>query len=96
MAHRENWGSRVGFLLAAIGSAIGLGNIWRFPYTTYAHGGGAFLIPYFIALITAGIPIIILEIAIGHRFKSSPPKAFEKCRKKWNGLDGFRFLFRLL
>ena len=86
MAHRENWGSRTGFLLAAIGSAIGLGNIWRFPYTTYANGGGAFLIPYFVALITAGIPIIILEMAIGHRFKSSPPKAFEKMSKKMEWL----------
>ncbi|MCF7792060.1 MAG: sodium-dependent transporter [Victivallales bacterium] len=83
---RENWGSRAGFLLAAIGSAIGLGNLWRFPYITYENGGGAFLIPYFFALITAGIPIIILEMAIGHRFKSSPPKAFRKMSKKMEWL----------
>ncbi|RCW48081.1 sodium:neurotransmitter symporter family protein [Paenibacillus prosopidis] len=54
---REQWGSRAGFILAAIGSAVGLGNIWRFPYVVYDNGGGAFLIPYFFALITAGIPI---------------------------------------
>ena len=83
---RENWGSRVGFLLAAIGSAIGLGNIWRFPYTTFSNGGGAFLIPYFVALITAGIPIIILEMAIGHRYKSSPPQAFKKMSAKMEWL----------
>jgi neurotransmitter:Na+ symporter, NSS family len=87
MAKRENWGTRVGFVLAAIGSAVGLGNIWRFPYLTYSNGGGAFLIPYFIALFTAGIPIIILEMSIGHRFKLSPPSAFLKMSKKasWIG-----------
>ncbi|WP_324195827.1 hypothetical protein [Nocardia cyriacigeorgica] len=53
---REQWGSRAGFLLAAIGSAVGLGNIWRFPYVAYDNGGGAFLLPYLIALLTAGIP----------------------------------------
>ena len=51
---RENWTSRSGFIIAAIGSAVGLGNIWRFPYVAYENGGGAFLIPYLIALITAG------------------------------------------
>ena len=87
MAHRENWGSRAGFIMAAIGSAVGLGNIWRFPYTTYANGGGAFLIPYFVALFTAGIPIIILEMSIGQRYKTSPPSAFLKMSKKvsWIG-----------
>lgn len=52
---REFWGTRIGFVLAAIGSAIGLGNIWRFGYLVYKNGGGAFLIPYFVALFVAGI-----------------------------------------
>jgi len=82
MSNRENWGTRVGFILAAIGSAVGPGNIWRFPYLTYSNGGGAFLIPYFVALFTAGIPIIILEMSIGHRFKLSPPGAFLKMSNK--------------
>lgn len=75
---REQWGTRAGFLLAAIGSAIGLGNIWRFPYVAYDNGGGAFIVPYLIALLTAGIPLLILSYAIGHRFRASPPKAFRQ------------------
>lgn len=57
MAERTmHWSSQRLFILAAIGSAIGFGNIWRFPYVAYDNGGGAFLIPYFIALFVAGIP----------------------------------------
>jgi NSS family neurotransmitter:Na+ symporter len=72
---REQWGSRLGFLMAAIGSAIGLGNIWRFPAVAYENGGGAFMVPYLAALLTAGIPLLILEYTIGRRFRSSPPGA---------------------
>jgi NSS family neurotransmitter:Na+ symporter len=73
---REQWSTRAGFLLAAIGSAIGLGNIWRFPAVTYDNGGGAFLLPYLIALLTAGIPLLIMEYAIGRKYRSSAPSAF--------------------
>jgi NSS family neurotransmitter:Na+ symporter len=76
--HREQWATRAGFLLAAIGSAIGLGNIWRFPYVAYENGGGAFLLPYLVALLTAGIPLLILEYTIGHRFRGSPPLSFRR------------------
>jgi neurotransmitter:Na+ symporter, NSS family len=75
---RENWGSRAGFLLAAIGSAVGLGNIWRFPFVAYDNGGGAFLVPYLIALLTAGIPLLILEYSLGHRFRGSAPLTFRR------------------
>lgn len=75
---RENWSSRSGFIIAAVGSAVGLGNIWRFPYVAYENGGGAFLIPYLLALITAGLPLLFLDYAVGHKARSSPPKAYRK------------------
>ena len=68
-------------MFAAIGSAVGLGNIWRFPYVAYDNGGGAFIIPYLIALITAGIPLLLLDYAIGHRYRGSPPLAFRHVSK---------------
>lgn len=83
MENRGEWGTRVGFILAAIGSAIGLGNIWRFPYTVASNGGGAYLIPYFVALLTAGIPLMILEFGLGHKLRTSAPGVFAKLNKKW-------------
>ena len=87
MAARETWASRPAFILAAIGSAIGLGNIWRFPYICYENGGGAFLIAYLVALATAGMPILLLELAIGHRFTGSSPEAMRKIKPglEWVG-----------
>ena len=83
---RSLWGSKIGFLLAAIGSAVGLGNIWRFSYMAYENGGGAFLIPYLVALLCAGIPLMILEYALGHREKASPPLAFARINPLWEPL----------
>ena len=82
---REQWTGQVGFILAAIGSAVGLGNIWRFPGVAYENGGGAFLIPYLVALITAGIPILFLDYAIGHRFRGSAPAAFRRLGGRGSG-----------
>ena len=73
---RDQWGGKLGFILAAIGSAIGLGNIWRYPYVAYENGGGAFLVPYFIALLTAGIPVLILEYSLGTQWGSDPDAFF--------------------
>lgn len=79
---REVFSSRWVFLLAAIGSAVGLGNIWRFPYVAYDNGGGAFLIPYMVALLTAGIPLLFLDYALGHRYRGSAPLVFRRI-KSW-------------
>ena len=79
---RDTWTSQTGFLVAAIGSAIGLGNIWRFPGVAYTNGGGAFLVPYLVALLFAGIPILWLEYAVGHKFRGTPPWAFRRMNVK--------------
>lgn len=83
---RDQWGSKMGFIIAAVGSAVGLGNIWRFPYLVYSNGGGAFLIPYFFAIFTAGIPLLILEYGVGHKFRGSTPLSIAKGNKKWEWL----------
>ena len=75
---RETFSGRNAFIMAAIGSAVGLGNIWRFPYTTYENGGGAFIIPYLIALLTAGIPLLFLDYAIGHRHRGGAPLSYRR------------------
>ncbi|MFC4336766.1 sodium-dependent transporter [Salininema proteolyticum] len=80
-ATRENWGTRLGFILAAVGSAVGLGNIWRFPGVAYENGGGAFLVPYLVALLTAGIPLLIMEFTIGRKYRASAPLAWRKLSK---------------
>ena len=80
-AQRENWSSRSGFILAAVGSAVGLGNIWRFPYVAYENGGGAFLIPYLIALLTAGLPLLFLDYVVGQKYRAAPPTAYKRMIK---------------
>jgi NSS family neurotransmitter:Na+ symporter len=84
---RDQWHSRTSFIMAAIGSAVGLGNVWRFPYVAYQSGGGAFLIPYFVALFTAGIPMLIFEMGLGQRMQKAAPGAFGsiRFRLEWFG-----------
>lgn len=84
---RERWSWRGAFIFAVIGSAVGLGNVWRFPYIAYANGGGAFLIPFLVALLTAGIPLMILEFGLGSKFKRSAPLAYRSYSKRaeWIG-----------
>ncbi len=92
---RENWGSRGGFVLAAIGSAVGLGNLWGFPYKLYSYGGGAFLIPYIIAIFCVGIPMMIMEFSLGHFTQRAAPEAFRRVNKNtefvgwWSIIMGF-------
>jgi len=92
---RESWGTRGGFILAAIGSAVGLGNLWGFPYKLYSYGGGAFLIPYIVALFLIGIPLMVLEFSFGHYTQRAAPYAFKQAHKRfeligwWGTLMGF-------
>ncbi len=80
---RQMWNSKMGFILSAIGSAVGLGNIWRFPSVLYENGGGGFLMPYFIAIFTAGIPLLILEYTLGVKYRGSAPLSFARINKKY-------------
>lgn len=84
---RDTFSSRKIFILAAIGSAAGLGNIWRFPYVAYEGGGGAFMIPYVVALLCAGIPILFFDYALGHGSRAGAPLAFRRVDRKaeWIG-----------
>ena len=77
-------------MLAAIGSAVGLGNIWRFPYVAGTNGGGAFLIPYFFAIVTAGIPILILEYTMGKTYHGGAPVTLARMNKKFEILGWFQ------
>lgn len=74
---RENWGSKIGFVLAAAGSAIGLGNIWKFPYVVGQNGGAAFIIIYIICVFAIGLPVIIGEILLGRTTQRNPVGAFK-------------------
>ena len=86
MSDKNEWGSNLSFVLAMVGSAVGLGNIWRYPYVLYSNGGGAFYIPYLVAIILMGIPFLILEYGVGYNFKSSFPKAIRKIHANYEFL----------
>ena len=83
---RDQWNDKLGFILAAIGSAVGLGNIWRFPYIAAQNGGGSFFVPYLFAIITAGIPILILEYTIGKTYRGGAPAAFARINRRFEWL----------
>lgn len=89
---REQWGSRTGFILAAVGSAVGLGNIWRFPYMAYDNGGGAFFIPYLFAMLTAGIPFMILEFTLGKKYRSGAPTTLRALNARFEWLGWFQVM----
>lgn len=78
MAERETWTTRLGFILAAVGSAVGLGNIWRFPFQTAETGGGAFLVFYLLSVVLIGLPVLLAEFVIGRRAQVDAIGAFRE------------------
>lgn len=83
---RNSFSGSVGFVLAAAGSAVGLGNIWRFPYLAAKDGGGLFLVIYLVLALTFGFTLLVTEVAIGRKTKQSPLTAYAKLRPKWGFL----------
>ena len=84
---RERFSSRIGFMLTAVGCAIGLGNVWRFPYITGQYGGAAFIIIYIIFLVVLGFPLVTMELAVGRASQRSITRSFdvlEKPGQKWH------------
>ena len=100
MEKREHWGAKLGFILAASGSAVGLGNIWKYPYIAGENGGGAFTIIYLLCIFVVGMPIVIGEFVIGRKTQLSPVGAFEKIAPKsfwkWVGMLGVASAFVIL
>ena len=79
---REKLGSRLGFLLLSAGCAIGLGNVWRFPFITGAYGGAAFVLIYLVFLVILGLPIMVMEFSVGRAAKQGIGLAFRKLEPK--------------
>ncbi|MFB6260403.1 MAG: hypothetical protein ABEK42_06900 [Thiohalorhabdaceae bacterium] len=92
---REQWQSTAGFIMAAVGSAVGLGNIWRFSYVTYENGGGAFLVPYLLALFIVGIPLLLLEFGIGHYMKASAPLSMFRIDRRFQWVGWWSVAFTM-
>ena len=76
-AAREHFASRLGFILISAGCAIGLGNVWRFPYIVGEYGGAAFILLYLIFLVILGLPVMVMEFSIGRASQRSCAKAFD-------------------
>ncbi len=84
---RENFKSKLGFILVSAGCAIGIGNVWRFPFVTGQNGGGIFVLLYLLFLVIMGIPVLTMELAIGRASKKSAVLAYKKLEKpksKWH------------
>lgn len=91
MNSQNQWNSRVAFLLSMICAAVGLGNIWRYSYVVYSHGGGTFFILYLIAIMIMGIPFLVLEYGIGFRHKDSFSNILKSINPNWSMSPGHWF-----
>ena len=87
MSNRENFKSSLGFILVSAGCAIGIGNVWKFPYVAGANGGGVFVLFYFLFLLIMGVPVLTMELAVGRASRQGAVgayKALEKPGHKWH------------
>lgn len=84
----RKFGSRLGFILISAGCAIGLGNVWRFPYITGQYGGAAFVLIYLFFLLTLGLPIMVMEFSVGRASQASIALSFDKLEPKGPGGTG--------
>ncbi|MGL4220483.1 MAG: sodium-dependent transporter [Shewanella sp.] len=91
-SEHEQWSSKAGFLLAAIGSAVGLANIWRFPYAAGENGGGAFVLVYTLSVVLVVLPILMAELLIGRRGQLSPPNSIAKVCREANRSQAWRWM----
>ena len=89
---KSNFSSSIGFVLAAAGSAVGVGNIWRFPYLAAKDGGGLFIFVYLILVVTFGFSLLTTDVAIGRKTQSNPIEAFKKMDKRWGFLGKLTFI----
>jgi NSS family neurotransmitter:Na+ symporter len=88
----EGWSSRLVFLMAAVGAAVGLGNLWKFPYTAGVNGGAAFVLVYLVAVAAVAVPVVIAELLIGRRGRMSPPNSFLALAREAGANPGWRFV----
>ncbi len=88
----EQWSSRLGFIMAAVGSAVGLANIWRFPYAAGSNGGGAFVFIYIAAIVCVVLPILMAELLVGRRGQLSPPNAIAAVAKEAGATERWRWM----
>jgi len=92
---RERLSSRLGFILLSAGCAIGCGNVWKFPWMAGTYGGGGFVLVYILCILLLGLPVLVMEFALGRAAQASPVKMYQKLEKpgqKWH-IHGYASLF---
>ena len=89
---RGQWGSRIGFILAAAGSAVGLGNLWKFPYMAGKNGGGAFVVVYILIVLLMGFTVMLTEITLGRHTQLNAFGAYRRLRRSWGWVGGLGVL----